>query len=160
GLARDIQRYLSDEPVEACPPSATYRLRKFAKKNRAALTTAATIAFLLVAGTGVSAWQALRGTRAEAAAGENREQAETAEKAAKQERDAKAAALEAETKARQQAFAALRSMTDEVVEKKFAQGAALTEDDRKFLRGVIAQYDAFAKIKGEDADSQAVRAEG
>ena len=35
GLARDIQRYLSDEPVEASPPSATYRLRKFAKKNRA-----------------------------------------------------------------------------------------------------------------------------
>src|SRR5262249_11015732 len=28
GLARDIQRYLADEPVEACPPSATYWLRK------------------------------------------------------------------------------------------------------------------------------------
>src|SRR6516165_9497711 len=29
GLARDVQRYLWDEPVEACPPSAAYRLRKF-----------------------------------------------------------------------------------------------------------------------------------
>src|SRR5262249_35486112 len=29
-----------------------------------------------------------------------------------------------------------------------------------FLRGVIAQFDAFAAIKGEDADSRAVRAEG
>ena len=28
GLARDIERYLSDEPVEACPPSKLYRLRK------------------------------------------------------------------------------------------------------------------------------------
>src|SRR5438874_2958597 len=27
-LARDIRRYLSDEPVQACPPSATYRFRK------------------------------------------------------------------------------------------------------------------------------------
>ena len=30
GLARDVERYLNDEPVEACPPSAGYRLRKFA----------------------------------------------------------------------------------------------------------------------------------
>ena len=34
GLARDVQRYLDDEPVEACPPSAGYRLRKFARKHR------------------------------------------------------------------------------------------------------------------------------
>src|SRR5204863_9112543 len=36
GFAADIQRYLADEPVEACPPSATYRLRKFARKHRPA----------------------------------------------------------------------------------------------------------------------------
>ena len=51
-------------------------------------------------------------------------------------------------------------MTDDVVEKKFAQGTVLTEDDRAFLRGIIAQFDAFAAIKGDDADSRAVRAEG
>src|SRR5262249_27538005 len=32
GLARDIRRYLDGDPVEACPPSASYRLRKFASK--------------------------------------------------------------------------------------------------------------------------------
>src|SRR4029079_8906997 len=63
-------------------------------------------------------------------------------------------------KAREQAFAALRSMTADVVERKFTQGAVLTEDDRSFLGGVIAQYDAFAAIKGDDPDSRAVRAEG
>jgi tetratricopeptide (TPR) repeat protein len=47
-----------------------------------------------------------------------------------------------------------------VVERKFAQGAVLTEDDRAFLRGVIAQFDAFAAIRGDDADSRAARAEG
>ena len=30
GLAQDVERYLPDEPVEACPPAAGYRLRKFA----------------------------------------------------------------------------------------------------------------------------------
>jgi serine/threonine protein kinase/tetratricopeptide (TPR) repeat protein len=70
GLARDIQRYLCDEPVEACPPTAGYRLRKFAKKNRAALTTAAALALVLLSGIAVSTWQAVRATRAEAAANE------------------------------------------------------------------------------------------
>ena len=34
GFAQDIQRYLADEPVQACPPSAAYRLRKFVRRNK------------------------------------------------------------------------------------------------------------------------------
>src|SRR6059036_3181669 len=41
GLARDVQHYLADEPVLACPPSAWYRLRKFARRNKQSLVTAA-----------------------------------------------------------------------------------------------------------------------
>jgi serine/threonine protein kinase len=33
-LAQDVQRYLNDEPVLACPPSAPYRFRKFVRRNR------------------------------------------------------------------------------------------------------------------------------
>ena len=33
-VARDVERYLDDEPVLACPPSAWYRLRKFGRRNR------------------------------------------------------------------------------------------------------------------------------
>src|SRR5262249_25242480 len=40
GLARDVERYLHDEPVQACPPSAWYRFRKFARRNRVALAMA------------------------------------------------------------------------------------------------------------------------
>src|SRR5205085_11196184 len=29
-FAADVERYLADEPVEACPPSRAYRVRKFA----------------------------------------------------------------------------------------------------------------------------------
>src|SRR5262249_54065718 len=97
----------------------------------------------------------------------NAEEAERYARQAAAERDAKGVALAAEqrarqdeTKAREQAFAALRSMTAEVVERKFAQGTALTDDDRTFLRGVIAQFDAFAANKGDDAVSRAVRGEG
>src|SRR5262249_8790081 len=50
GFAADVQRYLADEPVEACAPSVGYRLRKFMRRNRAAVLTAAAILFVLVAG--------------------------------------------------------------------------------------------------------------
>src|SRR5262249_44001413 len=36
-LAMDIQRYLHDEPVLACPPSAWYRFRKLVRRNKRAL---------------------------------------------------------------------------------------------------------------------------
>ncbi len=69
-LARDVDRYLADEPVEASPPSATYRLRKLARKNRGALAAAVTIAGVLVAATAVSAWLAVRASSAERSAEE------------------------------------------------------------------------------------------
>jgi WD40 repeat protein len=49
-LALDVQRYLHDEPVLACPPSAGYRFGKFARRNKRTLATAAALgAMLLVA---------------------------------------------------------------------------------------------------------------
>src|SRR5262245_42092931 len=123
------------------------------KRRRVLLAASGVVALVLLAGLGVSLWQMVRALHAEG-------QAKSKEAAANEERDLKAKALEAETKARQQAFAALRSMTAHVVERKFAQGAVLTDDDKAFLRGVIAQFDAFAAIQGDDAESRAARAEG
>jgi serine/threonine protein kinase/tetratricopeptide (TPR) repeat protein len=65
GLAKDIERYLSDQPVDACPPTRIYRLRKFARRNKAALLTGSIIAAVLLVATVVSTWQAVRATRAE-----------------------------------------------------------------------------------------------
>jgi len=64
-FAADVMRYLTDQPVEACPPSAWYRFMKFARRNRVALTTAALLTAMLVLGTVMSTWQAMRATRAE-----------------------------------------------------------------------------------------------
>jgi tetratricopeptide (TPR) repeat protein len=47
GLGEDVRRYLADEPVQACPPSAWYRARKFARRNRGRLVIAAGV-FLAV----------------------------------------------------------------------------------------------------------------
>jgi tetratricopeptide (TPR) repeat protein/serine/threonine protein kinase len=56
GFALDVQRYLADEPVLACPPSAGYRLRKFARRNKRTLATAALFGTLLVAAVGAVGW--------------------------------------------------------------------------------------------------------
>src|SRR5262249_22735331 len=64
GFAVDIERYLADEPVSACPPSAAYRLRKFARRNKVGLVTATLVTAALVAGITVSTWQAIRATNA------------------------------------------------------------------------------------------------
>ncbi len=87
GFAMDVQRYLNDEPVQACPPSVGYRLRKFARRNRTALATAAVVATALVASTTISAWQAVRAGRAEHAARSAAVHAKSAEKQANRERD-------------------------------------------------------------------------
>jgi eukaryotic-like serine/threonine-protein kinase len=54
-LAVDIQRHLADEPVQACPPSALYRLRKFARRNRVALAVASVVLTALAVTLGVLA---------------------------------------------------------------------------------------------------------
>jgi WD40 repeat protein len=57
----DVQRYLRDEPVEACPPSALYQFRKFARRHKRGLVTASVVAVaVLLAGTvsSVLIWRA------------------------------------------------------------------------------------------------------
>ncbi len=54
-FAADIMRYLHDEPVQACPASAWYRFRKFARRNKRAVAMAAVVSLaVLVALAGLA----------------------------------------------------------------------------------------------------------
>jgi len=64
-LARDVARYLADEPVEACPPSVGYRLGKLLRKHRRPLVTAAAFLVLLAVAGVLAGWQVVREARAE-----------------------------------------------------------------------------------------------
>jgi tetratricopeptide (TPR) repeat protein len=59
-FAADVQRYLNDEAVEACPPSAGYRLRKYVRRNRRVLVPLVAIGAVLIVATAVSAWLAIK----------------------------------------------------------------------------------------------------
>jgi eukaryotic-like serine/threonine-protein kinase len=58
GLAADLTRHLTNEPVLARPPSTAYRFQKAYQRNRTAFAVAALFALVLVSATAFSAWQA------------------------------------------------------------------------------------------------------
>ncbi|HEY1379100.1 MAG TPA: serine/threonine-protein kinase [Gemmataceae bacterium] len=134
GLARDVERHLADEPVEASPPSPGYRLRKFARRHRAALAAAAAFGLLVLGGAGACGWLAVRAT--------------TAERAAVAERDRKEAA-------RRYARQALDKLTDETVERLLTRQARVTDDDRGFLRQVLALHEEFAAAEPDSPEDRA-----
>jgi eukaryotic-like serine/threonine-protein kinase len=83
-FAADVQAYLRNEAVQACPPSAGYRFRKFARRHKGPLLAASIVFLSLVGGilgTTIGLEQAVQAWQAEAlrAAGEQRAK-ETAEK--------------------------------------------------------------------------------
>ncbi|MDG3004712.1 serine/threonine-protein kinase [Paludisphaera mucosa] len=132
GLSRDLQRYLADESVEACPPSAGYRLRKFVSRNRG-VVLAASIMFLLLAGGVVgTTWGMIRADRARA------KQAEQAE---------------GERKANEQAQKLLRQTEKgiEVLAAVFNDVNPREEQGDKPLRAVLADrlVEAADQIGGE-----------
>jgi hypothetical protein len=55
-FAADIERFLADEPVQACPPSVWYRFGKFARRKKGTLAAAAVLSLaILVAVGGIAA---------------------------------------------------------------------------------------------------------
>ncbi len=65
GLALDVQRYLADEPVLASPPSAAYRLRKFVRRHKGKVATAALMARVLLAAAASVGWCSWTGRSSE-----------------------------------------------------------------------------------------------
>ena len=58
-LAADIQCHLNHEPVAASPPSTVYRIRKFARRNRAVVVGTVAVVAALIAGLIGTSWAML-----------------------------------------------------------------------------------------------------
>jgi hypothetical protein len=90
GLAREVQRYLADEAVEARPPSVTYRLGKFLKRHKGPVVAATLLLLALVAGMAGTTLGLIRADKARAAEAERAE----GERGAKVEAEARRAEAE------------------------------------------------------------------
>ena len=76
GLAADLKRYLDNEIVEARPPGKFYRFQKMVRRNRLVFGAVGGILAVLLLGTVISIWQAVRATRAEQEQAHLRQEAE------------------------------------------------------------------------------------
>jgi serine/threonine protein kinase/tetratricopeptide (TPR) repeat protein len=97
-LAREIERHLANESVEARPPTVGYRVSKFIRRNKSPVLAAALVLIALIAGVIGTTWQMLRANELRGIADEKTQRALDA---AESEKKAKltAEARETETKA-------------------------------------------------------------
>jgi tetratricopeptide (TPR) repeat protein len=144
GFALDIQRYLAGEAVAAVPPSAGYRLRKFARRNRGALAAAAvlTVAILLALGTAAASIGYVAADRAARRAEEVRERAA---RQAETERTVEAALREAEFFQRQTRWPeALTAARKAEAILKSGEGGPEVEER---VRQAVADLDMIAALE-------------
>jgi eukaryotic-like serine/threonine-protein kinase len=86
-LARDLERYLADQPVDAGPPSAAYRALKFVRRHRAGVTAAGLMTVALVLAAGGATWGYISSEKHRRLAEEHQKVAETERVAAMIARD-------------------------------------------------------------------------
>ena len=139
GLAEDIRRHLADEPVSASPPSTSYRMKKFIRRNRAGVIAASAIAITLLLGvmgtTGGMLW-ALAERRDAVAARE-------AETEAKQQAITNAALAKDEAARATDAEAKTAETLKQVATERDAKELALREAEQlsEFLTNVFQSPD-------------------
>jgi serine/threonine protein kinase len=137
GLARDVQRYLADEIVEARPPSAGYRVRKFVRRHKTQVLAAGLVLAALLAGIAGTTVGLIRATRA--AEAERLAKLDAEEQRANAER-----AAGRETAERTKAEAAREQ---EALQRKLAQtNEAEANAVERFLRDNVF---ALAEPKGQ-----------
>jgi len=142
GLAADVQRYLADEAVEACPPSASYRFRKFARRNKAALATSALVlGFLLlgIVGLAISNWR-INGEK----------------ELVRQEKEQKVEALKLANANLRKALDAVDQMLTEVGQERLSSLPHMEETRRKLLEKALEFYEG---LLSENSDDPVVRFE-
>jgi serine/threonine protein kinase len=138
GLARDIERYLHDEPVTACPPSAGYRLRKFAQRHKRSLVWAGLLVVLLVAGlTGSAAW-----------VWQERQEAVVQRDLARKQRERAEGNL---AKARQ----AVNDSFTLLSESTLLNHPTLEPLRKQLLQSAVRYYEEFVQEHGDDPELQA-----
>jgi serine/threonine protein kinase len=147
-LALDVERYLDNELVRACPPSAWYRLYKFGRRNRGPVVAGVLLLLVLLggfAGTTLGFLQARASAKAERVA--------TVEAQTKQKLAEDAIAAE------EVRFALARRMADEMIliaEEETEEGRGQQQRlRRRLLESAVAYYQEFIELRHDDPDAQA-----
>ena len=154
-LARDVQRYLDGDAVEACPPSVGYRMGKFLKRNKGPVLAASFVLLALVAGFIGTASGLVQADRARQAEANQRRIAVTAKtKAEASEALAKEQRIRAETR-EEQAIDAVKKFRDAVADNPELKNDPALESLRKtLLKEPLAFFKALRDRLQADHDTR------
>jgi serine/threonine protein kinase/Tfp pilus assembly protein PilF len=160
GLAADVQRYLHQEPVQAHPPSAAYRLRKFVRRNKGQVIAAGLVILALVLGLAGTTYGLIRAearrVEAERARAAEAERADGERRATQEALAAKDRAERAEA----ETLASYRAATDDAIEQLIASRPDLGPREQTYLENTAKRWQALADRAGDDERARAIRAEG
>ncbi|MDX2035252.1 MAG: protein kinase [Isosphaeraceae bacterium] len=130
GLARDVELHLRDEPISAGPPTAAYRLAKFARRNRGTVLAGSLMLGLLGAGVAETSWGLWRSIREGRAKDEARRETEIHS-----------------TRARE----IVDRMLTRVGQYLLADVPGMEHARREILEDALAYYREFSRSRGGDA---------
>ena len=160
-LAEDIERYLDDKAVQACPPSVYYRSCKFARQNRSWLMTGTALLLVFVAAVIVSATYAIDAHEARQVAQTELRSAQRHLAAATAAREVAANALRAQDAAMRRAkqnqdfaLAAVDDLYLELGTRWIANDTVPTRLQRTFLSRAHAIYLAIAQQPNRTHEEQ------
>jgi tetratricopeptide (TPR) repeat protein len=142
GFAADVLHYLHDEAVSACPPSAAYRFRKFARRNKAGLAASALVAVALVLVLTVLAISYVRVTR-------EKDQKEQALQVASEQREQAQENLMTAREAVDQMLTRVAEETLIPVPQMEPVRRGLLEDALRFYKGFLQQNSADPAVRLE-----------
>ncbi len=154
GFAMDVQRHLANEPVQACPPSAGSRLRKFARRNRASLAPAAAALATIIVGLATSTFLIAQERDAARDAARRESKAAARERLAAKDADDQRAEADRERQSAETNFRRAREAVDRVftlAAEKMTDEPQMEQIRRALLEDALEFYQGFLKQKGTDA---------
>jgi serine/threonine protein kinase len=156
-FADDVERYFRGEMIAARPASPWYRLRKFARRNRAPVAAALALSIGLLGGAAIATWQAIVATKAKDDALNSAAAEKLANEAATKAKDdalnsaaAEKLASEAATKAKDDALnsAAAEKLASEAATQAKETAEQKSAESEAAIRFLTARSLAAARPKG------------
>ena len=136
--------------MQACPPSAGYRLRKLVRRHRGPVLAVSLVLLALVAGVIATGWQAHRAWLAE-----KKRSASATPKMTRSSRNGVRG--EEAVRAGEQTLEALRAMTDAAMARHIGRQVQLSDHDREFFNQILILYQRLAAVQGSSRESRALR---
>lgn len=142
-LAKDVERFLAGEAVEACPPTLGYRFKKFAARHRTQVMVGAALLVALLIGIAGTTFGLLRANQGRLLAIKGKEEAIAARQQESRQRERAEAVID-------RTLRLLDDVTSNDFGTSMTMQASLTPGQERFYKDVLSYYDDLSNQEGGD----------